>query len=78
MHMNIINMHGRNATMGSNPAAVSQFQFRATPEATTTPEKRYSTKRYRTKYLLKVPRGRSPWLSLDASKCLKTMMLIPL
>jgi hypothetical protein len=49
MHMNVINMHGRNATMGSNPAAVSQFQFRATPAATAAPEKRYSAKRYRTK-----------------------------
>jgi len=49
MHMNIINMHGRNARIGSNPAAVSQFQFRATPEATTAPEKRYSAMRYRTK-----------------------------
>jgi hypothetical protein len=49
MHMTIINMHGRNATIGSNPAAVSQFQFRATPEAATAPENRYSAKRYRTK-----------------------------
>jgi hypothetical protein len=49
MHMNIINMHGRNATMGSNPAALSQFQFRTTPEATTAAEKRYSGKRYRAK-----------------------------
>jgi hypothetical protein len=47
--MNIINMHGRNAKMGSNPAALSQFQFSATPEATTAPEKRYSGKRYRAK-----------------------------
>jgi hypothetical protein len=49
MHMNIISMHVRNATMGSNPAAFSQFQFRATPEAMTAPEKRYSAQRYRTK-----------------------------
>jgi hypothetical protein len=42
MHMNIISMHGRNAMMGSNPAALSQFQFRTTPEETTAPEKRYS------------------------------------
>src|SRR6266478_1214003 len=49
MHMNIINMHGRNARMGSSPAVVSQFQFKATPKATTAPEKRYSAKRYRTK-----------------------------
>src|SRR5229473_16560 len=48
MHMNIINMQGRNATMGSNPPAVNQFQFRATPEATTAPEERYNAKRYRT------------------------------
>jgi hypothetical protein len=49
MHMNIINMHGRNATMGSNRAAVNQFQFMATPEATAAPEKRYSAIRYQTK-----------------------------
>jgi hypothetical protein len=49
MHMNIISMHGRNATMGSNPAVFSQFQFRATTKAMTAPEKRYSAKRYRTK-----------------------------
>jgi hypothetical protein len=49
MHMNIINVQGSNATMGSNPAAFSQFQFRATPEAMTAPEKRYSAQRYRTK-----------------------------
>src|SRR5437773_1117360 len=49
MHMNIINMHGRNARMGSSPAVASQFQFTATPKATTAPEKRYSAKRYRTK-----------------------------
>jgi hypothetical protein len=49
MHMNIINMQGRNATIGNSPTAFSQFQFRATPEATTAPEKRYSAKRYRTK-----------------------------
>jgi hypothetical protein len=49
MHMNIINMHGRNAKIGSNPAAVSRFQFKAIPEPTTAPEKRYSAKRYRTK-----------------------------
>jgi hypothetical protein len=49
MHMNIINMHGRNATMGSKPAALSQFQFRTTPEETTAPEKRYSGKWYRAK-----------------------------
>jgi hypothetical protein len=48
MHMNIINMQGRNATMGSNPPAVNQFQFRATPEATTAPEERYNAKRFRT------------------------------
>jgi hypothetical protein len=67
MHMNIINMHGRNATMGSNPAVVSQFQFRAIPEATTAPEKRYSAKRYRTKLSLKVPRGGFTSLSTVAS-----------
>jgi hypothetical protein len=49
MHMNIINMHGTNARMGSNPPALSQFQVRTTPEATTAPEKRYSAKRYLTK-----------------------------
>src|ERR1700724_2125163 len=30
-HRNIINAHGSTATMRSNPAAVSQFQFRTTP-----------------------------------------------
>jgi hypothetical protein len=56
MHMNIINMHGRNARMGSSsPAAVTQFQFTATPEATTAPEKRSSAKRCRMKQRLKVP-----------------------
>jgi len=49
MHMNIINMHGRNARMGSNPAVVSQVQFKATPETTIAPEKRYSAKLCRTK-----------------------------
>jgi hypothetical protein len=49
MHMNIIAMHGRNARIGSNPAAVSQLRFRAIAEATTAPERRYSAKRYRTK-----------------------------
>ena len=46
MHMNIINMQGRNARTGRNPAAASQFQFNATPAATPAPEKRYSAKRY--------------------------------
>jgi hypothetical protein len=55
MHMNIINMHGRNARMGSGPAAVTQFQFAETPEATTAPEKKSSAKRCRMKQRLKVP-----------------------
>jgi hypothetical protein len=59
MHMNIITMHGRNARMGSNPAAVSQFQFRAKPDATTTLAKRDATKRYRMRYLVIILRGRS-------------------
>jgi hypothetical protein len=49
MHLNIINAHGSTATMRTNPAAVSQFQFKTTPEATAAPGKRYSAKRYRTK-----------------------------
>jgi hypothetical protein len=48
-HRNIFNAHGSTATMRSNPAAVSQFQFRTTPTATAAPEKRYSARRYRTK-----------------------------
>ena len=67
MHMNIINMHGRNASMGSSPAAVTQFQFTATPEATTAPEKRSSAKRCRMKQRLKVPRSEFPPVSVVAS-----------
>jgi len=48
-HRNIINAHGSTATMRSNPAAVSQFQFRTTSSATAAPEKRYSARRYRQK-----------------------------
>jgi hypothetical protein len=64
MHMNIISMHGRNATMGSNPAALSQFQFRTTPDATTAPEKDTASSGTERN---KVPRGGRPSLLMVTS-----------
>src|SRR5882757_822481 len=68
MHMNIIIMHGRNATRGSSPAAASQFHFSATAATIPTPSRRYSSKRCRAKYLV-ASLGNGPAASADVALC---------